>query len=120
MEDLEARRRRLEVAELDLKEDELALKRAKLAREMRDEEAKEASSTIVRLNVGGDPIDTTVETLTSQPSSFFDGLLRYRDDPALPGARRDRYAGSPSRFRRTPHRSRVSRAASAQARSSGS
>jgi len=34
--------------------------------------------------------------------------------------RRDRYAGSPSRFRRTPHRSRVSRAASAQARSSGS
>ena len=89
MEDLEARRRRIEVAELDLKEDELALKRAKLAREMRDEEAKEASSTIVRLNVGGDPIDTTVETLTSQPSSFFDGLLRYRDDPALPGARRD-------------------------------
>ena len=87
MEDLAARRRHLEKAELDLKEDELALKRAKLAREMREEAAKETSSTIIKLNVGGDHIDTTVETLTSQPGSFFDGVLR--DDPMLPGARRD-------------------------------
>ena len=62
--DLDARRRRLEADKLALEEEEIALKRQKISHERAALELSMQSSSVLRLNVGGELFDTTVDTLS--------------------------------------------------------
>ena len=75
---------------LTLEEEELELKRRKLAAEREALDAK-VHSNIIRLNVGGQIFDTTQETLLSARSSFFARLLDTGEGPGheARGAARD-------------------------------
>ena len=77
-EELQARRLRLEQERLELEEEELQVKRMKLQNERQN--LLNASSSILRLNVGGQSFDTTRETLLGASSSFFGRLLGMQDD----------------------------------------
>ena len=69
---LSQRQLRLEADRLAVEEEELQVKRLKLARERQQ---LEASTSILRLNVGGQTFDTTRETLLSSGSTYFRHLL---------------------------------------------
>ena len=72
----------MEADRLTLEEEELQIKRLKLKKERA---AVEQQTAIVRLNVGGQPFDTTKSTLLGAKSSFFHRLLD-SDDGLVPGA----------------------------------
>ena len=69
---LSQRQLQLEADRLAVEEEELQVKRLKLARERQQ---LEASTSILRLNVGGQTFDTTRETLLSSGSTYFRHLL---------------------------------------------
>jgi hypothetical protein len=83
---LEERRRRVAADRLTLEEEELQIKRLKLQKERA---AVEQQTAIVRLNVGGQPFDTTKSTLLGAKSSFFHRLLD-SEDGLVPGAELDK------------------------------
>jgi hypothetical protein len=88
-EEMQARRLRVERERLALEEDELRVKRMKLDGER--SRLLQASSSILRLNVGGQSFDTTRETLLGASSSFFERLIGTQDDGlGLSGAAVDR------------------------------
>tara|TARA_B110001452_G_scaffold265579_1_gene270517 strand:+ start:2846 stop:4624 length:1779 start_codon:yes stop_codon:yes gene_type:complete len=83
-EELAQRRQKLEEDKLALEEEELRVKRLRLAKER---EHLEPSASILRLNVGGQTFDTTRDTLLSSGSAFFMRLLD--EGSVVQGAMRD-------------------------------
>ena len=82
---LESRRRKLEESRLALEEEELEVRRQKLQQER--EVLTQRSTSILRLNVGGECFDTTRSTLLAARSTFFGRLLE--EDGEMTGAARD-------------------------------
>ena len=89
--ELGSKRRALEAERLALEEEELAIKRLRLRKEreeLQGGQSSHSSSSILRLNVGGQRFDTTKETLLGARSSFFQRLLD-DDTSAVRGAALD-------------------------------
>jgi hypothetical protein len=78
---LRRRRRQLEIARLDVEEEELRIKKARLEKE--DQELKdgkrESSKSMLELNVGGQVFATSRETLLQHGSPYFERILEAGD-----------------------------------------
>ena len=88
--DLDARRRKLEEAKIALEEEEIELKRQKVARERAAMDQSVSTSSVVQLNVGGECFDTTLDTIGM--GGLDSMLMRFVGEGShgMSGATRDR------------------------------